>query len=267
MNHIANGAGDYCDLCPRNIGCSSSICFSCSCSPFNSCILNKNSFNCLSSTKKSDSSIIINTFTALTNGNVIRGRSVAGCSPDCNTCIFFLFLYECQTCIANNASNNGFLGCICNPGYYNNTALTAVNACKSCHAECTTCNQQSTCSTCKSSNATPSTPQGCTCNTGYWGAHPLTTSTSCIACYPDCATCSQALLCLACKSSNSSTNSIQGCSCNVGYFNTTALTAATSCIACYSECITCNKNLLCLTCKSSNAIPSALQGCACNAGY
>ena len=198
-------------------------------------------------------------------GSLTSINSCIACYSNCATCNTAVLI--CLTCITAHASVYPTVGCVCNSGYYNTTALTTSNACISCYSDCSTCNQAFVCLTCKSLNSSPSPTQGCVCNTRYYNTTALTTSSACLVCYYDCITCNKALVCLTCISSYSTPTANKGCSCNTGYYNKTLLTTSTSCIICYSDCITCNQANLCLACKDTNASPLGTIGCQCKAGY
>ena len=192
------------------------------------------------------------------------GNTCVNCYSACTTCNQADI---CLTCIANNASPNGSMGCTCNIRYYSTSSLTTSGACNACDSECASCNQALICLTCIASNAGPGTSQGCSCNDGYFASGALTTSSSCTACYVACSTCNQANICLTCIAANAYADDIQGCNCDNGYYGSNPLVTAAACLVCYSSCATCNEASVCLTCIAKYAYLDTLEGCDCDNGY
>ena len=119
------------------------------------------------------------------------------CYQECSTCDSPLKCILCKDPIASSDTN---IGCKC-PSYYyyNNTLLTTVGSCKSCHTHCLTCTSGTTCLKCKDPNAIPSTT-GCVCAKGFYKSPSidLSNNNACQPCFSECETCQESPKCLTC---------------------------------------------------------------------
>ena len=295
VNNNTNAAGINCYFCPDNIGCSDSICLTCSCYPINSCILNNGSSLCLNSTQ-----FIVSSGSDLFLLRYLRNmQAISNCNPECTSCTGSSL---CSACIDNNASpNKKSPGCICKSKYWGTPSTTSSSGCQSCLAACATCANATTCSTCSDANAyTDSTSLiGCTCNEGYyWATYTPCTSTcyQCNQCNIDCLSCSSSYWCDICIDSNSASimnvgrmlidsfvntysninsstkpsraasTSYTYCNCKPGYWGVYPLSRTSICYPCNSDCATCGQANICLTCNSKIFVPSIYGGCACADG-
>ena len=254
-----SGTGSYCYSC--SYGCTTSTCLSCSVCSSKACSISGSIKSCFCS-----SGSLTGATCTCSSGYYLSasGYDCSSCYGECATCSD---QYICDTCKDVHSTEHLSIGCTCNSGYYNTTALVNGGTCLKCYEECLTCSAVLVCLTCKDTHSTKHSTVGCTCNSGYYNSTALINGGTCLQCYGECLTCSSQYICLTCAALFSTSHSTYGCTCSSGYYNTTALINGGTCIECYGECSTCSDALKCLTCKDIHSTAHLSIGCTCNSGY
>ena len=100
----------------------------------------------------------------------------AECHSTCRTCNKNSICLDCKQ---PNTQISKAIGCECQPGFYNTSALEIGGLCMACQNDCKTCHNKHSCITCIDKNAQIYNEQGCICKEGFFNQTSLATDKSC----------------------------------------------------------------------------------------